>query len=27
MSIKNFNDIIEGDQFEVFEVTEVARSL
>ncbi|WP_454825078.1 translation initiation factor IF-2 [Paraburkholderia xenovorans] len=27
MSIKNFNDIVEGDQFEVFEVTEVARSL
>jgi translation initiation factor IF-2 len=27
MSVKNFNDIIEGDQFEVFEVTEVARSL
>jgi translation initiation factor IF-2 len=27
MSIKNFNDIIEGDQFEVFEVTEVARTL
>ncbi|MFM0316992.1 translation initiation factor IF-2, partial [Paraburkholderia nemoris] len=23
MSIKNFNDIVEGDQFEVFEVTEV----
>ncbi|KND57529.1 Translation initiation factor 2 [Candidatus Paraburkholderia schumanniana] len=27
MSIKNFNDIAEGDQFEVFEVTEVARTL
>lgn len=27
MSIKNFNDILEGDQFEVFEVTEVARTL
>jgi translation initiation factor IF-2 len=27
MSIKNFSDIIEGDQFEVFEVTEVARTL
>ena len=27
MSVKNFNDIIEGDQFEVFEVTEVARTL
>ncbi|MCX4164417.1 MULTISPECIES: translation initiation factor IF-2 [Paraburkholderia] len=27
MSIKNFNDIQEGDQFEVFEVTEVARTL
>ncbi|WP_153100623.1 translation initiation factor IF-2 [Paraburkholderia hayleyella] len=27
MSLKNFNDIQEGDQFEVFEVTEVARSL
>jgi translation initiation factor IF-2 len=27
MSIKNFNDIVEGDQFEVFEVTEVARML
>ncbi|WP_186149638.1 translation initiation factor IF-2 [Burkholderia gladioli] len=27
MSIKNFNDIVEGDQFEVFEVTEVARTL
>ncbi len=24
--IKNFNDIVEGDQFEVFEVTEVART-
>ena len=27
MSVKNFNDIAEGDQFEVFEVTEVARTL
>ncbi|SIT36414.1 translation initiation factor IF-2 [Paraburkholderia piptadeniae] len=27
MSVKNFNDIQEGDQFEVFEVTEVARTL
>ncbi|WP_244815827.1 translation initiation factor IF-2 [Caballeronia sp. Lep1P3] len=27
MSIKNFNDVAEGDQFEVFEVTEVARTL
>jgi len=27
MSVKNFNDIIEGDQFEIFEVTEVARTL
>ncbi|MGF6295165.1 translation initiation factor IF-2 [Paraburkholderia youngii] len=27
MSIKNFNDIVEGDQFEVFEVTEIARTL
>ncbi|MDN7965366.1 translation initiation factor IF-2 [Burkholderia multivorans] len=27
MSVKNFNDILEGDQFEVFEVTEVARTL
>ncbi|KVF67827.1 translation initiation factor IF-2 [Burkholderia vietnamiensis] len=27
MSVKNFNDIVEGDQFEVFEVTEVARTL
>ncbi|MEM5295728.1 translation initiation factor IF-2 [Burkholderia sp. JPY481] len=27
MSIRNFNDIVEGDQFEVFEVTEVARTL
>ncbi|PSB92264.1 translation initiation factor IF-2 [Candidatus Pandoraea novymonadis] len=27
MSIKNFNDIREGDQFEAFEITEVARSL
>ncbi|APA85133.1 translation initiation factor IF-2 [Paraburkholderia sprentiae WSM5005] len=27
MSVRNFNDIVEGDQFEVFEVTEVARTL
>ncbi|WP_250513349.1 translation initiation factor IF-2 [Caballeronia sp. INDeC2] len=27
MSIKNFSDVVEGDQFEVFEVTEVARTL
>jgi len=27
MSLKNFSDINEGDQFEVFEVLEVARSL
>ncbi|MEX3582549.1 MAG: translation initiation factor IF-2 [Burkholderia sp.] len=27
MSIQNFNDIVEGDQFEVLEVTEVARTL
>ncbi len=27
VAIKNFNDIVEGDQFEVFEVTEVARTL
>jgi translation initiation factor IF-2 len=27
MSVKNFNDIVEGDQFEVFEITEVARTL
>ncbi|MBU6492205.1 MAG: hypothetical protein KGQ45_05480, partial [Burkholderiales bacterium] len=27
MSVKNFNDIQEGDQFEVFEITEVARTL
>jgi translation initiation factor IF-2 len=27
LSLKNFNDIIEGDQLEVFEVVEVARSL
>ncbi|BCF97475.1 translation initiation factor IF-2 [Paraburkholderia sp. PGU19] len=27
MSVKNFNDVQEGDQFEVFEVTEVARTL
>jgi translation initiation factor IF-2 len=27
MSLKNFADIKEGDQFEVFEVVEVARSL
>ena len=27
LSLKNFNDIQEGDQLEVFEVVEVARSL
>ena len=27
LSLKNFNDILEGDQLEVFEVVEVARSL
>ena len=27
MSLKNFNDLKEGDQFEVFEVVEVARTL
>ena len=27
MSLKNFSDLKEGDQFEVFEVLEVARSL
>jgi translation initiation factor IF-2 len=27
MSVKHFNDVVEGDQFEVFEVTEVARTL
>ncbi|MCY0386412.1 translation initiation factor IF-2 [Robbsia sp. Bb-Pol-6] len=27
LSVKNFNEITEGDQLEVFEVTEVARSL
>jgi translation initiation factor IF-2 len=27
MSLKNFSDIKEGDQFEVFEVLEVARTL
>jgi translation initiation factor IF-2 len=27
LSVKNFNDIVEGDQLEVFEVTEVARTL
>ena len=27
MSLKNFNDVQEGDQFEVFEVVEVARTL
>jgi translation initiation factor IF-2 len=27
MSLKNFSDIKEGDQFEVFEILEVARSL
>ncbi len=27
MSVKNFNDILEGDQLEAFEITEVARTL
>ncbi|TMS57411.1 translation initiation factor IF-2 [Imbroritus primus] len=27
LSIKNFNDIMEGDQLEVYEITEVARTL
>jgi hypothetical protein len=27
MSLKNFADLKEGDQFEVFEVVEVARTL
>ena len=27
LSVKNFNDIAEGDQLEVFEITEVARTL
>ncbi|MER8124578.1 EF-Tu/IF-2/RF-3 family GTPase, partial [Acinetobacter baumannii] len=27
LSIKNFNDIQEGDQLEVYEITEVARTL
>jgi hypothetical protein len=27
MSLKGFTDVKEGDQFEVFEVVEVARSL
>jgi translation initiation factor IF-2 len=27
LSLKNFNDIQEGDQLEVFEIVEVARSL
>jgi len=27
LSLKNFNDIKEGDQLEVFEVQEVARTL
>jgi translation initiation factor IF-2 len=27
LSLKNYNDIKEGDQLEVFEVTEVARTL
>jgi translation initiation factor IF-2 len=27
LSLKNFNDIQEGDQLEVFEMVEVARSL
>jgi translation initiation factor IF-2 len=27
LSLKNYNDIFEGDQLEIFEVTEVARTL
>ena len=27
LSLKNFNDINEGDQIEVFEVQEIARTL
>jgi translation initiation factor IF-2 len=27
LSLKNYNDIKEGDQLEIFEVTEVARTL
>ncbi|CAH2776953.1 MAG: Translation initiation factor 2 [Candidatus Burkholderia crenata] len=27
MSLKNYNDMVESDQFEIFEVTEVARTL
>ncbi|CAH2803448.1 MAG: Translation initiation factor 2 [uncultured Caballeronia sp.] len=27
MSLKNYNDMVDGDQFEIFEVTEVARTL
>jgi len=27
LSLKNYNDIVEGDQLEIFEVTEVARTL
>jgi translation initiation factor IF-2 len=27
ISLKNYNDMVEGDQFEIFEVTEVARTL
>jgi translation initiation factor IF-2 len=27
LSIKNFNDVQEGDQLEVYEITEVARTL
>jgi translation initiation factor IF-2 len=27
LSLKNYNDIQEGDQLEIFEVTEVARTL
>jgi len=27
LSLKNYNDILEGDQLEIFEIIEVARSL
>jgi translation initiation factor IF-2 len=27
LSLKNYNDIVEGDQLEIFEIVEVARSL
>jgi translation initiation factor IF-2 len=27
LSIKNFNDVKEGDQLEIYEITEVARTL